>query len=174
MDQSLKFHIDIFHSIISKRRTLNYIYSMKKSIVGSLIGICIIIAVDSFIRVIVSVYSGTEILMISYSSYPGIMWPVALTIFAGFSTFIGGMFALTFGRAKPKMTALTFTVLLIIIRYSQVHLLIDQEMLLYPIIAMVLSIGAIILAWNLTGGKKHKEKKVKHHQPAEDEEWNQP
>lgn len=147
---------------------------MKKSLVGSLIGICIIIAVDSFIRVIVSVYSGTDILMISYSAYPGIMWPAALTIFTGFSTFIGGMFALTFGRGKPKTTGITFAVLVILIRYSQVHLLIGQEMLLYPILAMVLSIGALILSWNLTGGKNNKEKKVKHHQPADDEEWNQP
>lgn len=145
---------------------------MKKSIVGSLIGICIIIAVDSFIRVVVSVYSGTDILMISYSAYPGIMWPILLTVFAGLSTFIGAMFAMTFGRTKPKITASTFIILLVLIRYSQTHLLIDREILIYPITALVLSIGAAIIAWQLTGGKK--KEKVKHHQPSEEDEWDQP
>lgn len=145
---------------------------MKKSIVGSLIGICIIIAIDSFIRVVVSVYSGTDILMISYSAYPGLMWPILLTVFAGLSTFIGAMFALTFGRAKPKITASVFVLLLILIRYGQTHLLIDREILIYPISALVLSIGAAFLAWQLIGSKK--DKKATHHKPSEDEQWDQP
>ena len=126
---------------------------MKQAIVGSLAGIAIVFAIDSFARVIIATYSGMEILMFSYAQYPGLIWPVALTIFAGITSFIGGLFSITYGRSHKGVTASLYTLLLIGVRYSQIHLLLPTESLFYPITALVLSLGGMFFAWQLLKDK---------------------
>lgn len=142
---------------------------MKHSIIGSLVGIAIVFALDSFVRVIIATYSGLEILMFSYSSYPGIMWPVALTIFAGLTSFLGGMFSLTYGRSHKGFTATIYVILLILVRYGQIHLLLTTESLFYPITALVLSLGGAFFAWQFSKDKPAAESSSKneYHQPAQ-------
>ncbi|PWN07031.1 hypothetical protein [Rhodohalobacter mucosus] len=126
---------------------------MKQALIGSFAGIAILFALDSFVRVIVAVYSGTDILMFSYSEYGGLMWPVMLTIFAGLTSFLGAMFALTYGRSHKGLTGSVYVLMLIAVRYGQIHLLLPTESLFYPITALILSLGGAFFAWQLLKDK---------------------
>lgn len=127
---------------------------MKKALIGSLIGVAIVIALDSFARVIISIYMGLNYPMISYSEFPGIIWPMLLTFIAGFTVFFGAMFTLTYGRNKRVVTLVSFLIFIILLRYGQIYLLTGIESLFYPITALVLSLGSILLAWQLTDPNK--------------------
>lgn len=141
---------------------------MKKTVSASFIGIAIVMALDSFARIVISLYMQHDILMIAYSSYPGAFWPLLLTIIAGGSAFAGGIFALSYGH-EHKITVLSiFGLLVAALRYLQVHLLIDREPLLYPIIALILSLLGLLLAWQFI--RKRAEKKATHHFPEESAE----
>jgi hypothetical protein len=149
---------------------------MKKAFIGSLIGIAIVMALDSFARVIISIYQGEDIMMFSYSQYPGMIWPVILTIISGFTAFFGGMFSLTYGRSKRMVNLSGFLVLLILLRYGQVYMLTGIESLFYPIAALVLSLIGLMLAWQLTGKtakqssvSQESDHKRDYHQP--EDEW---
>lgn len=144
---------------------------MKNALLGSLVGIAVVIALDSILRVLLAVYGGISIPMISYEDFDFI-WALTLTIFAGFSTFLGGIFSLTFGKTHKVMTVGLFTVLIILIRYTQIHLLYPQETLFYPITALVLSLAGVFLAWQLSArkGKSGKETKDQYHHPGSEED----
>lgn len=127
---------------------------MKKSIIGSLVGIAIVIALDTFARVVISIYMGLNYPMISYTEFSGIIWPILLTLIGGFTVFFGAMFSLTYGRSHRVITMLSFLTLTILLRYGQIYLLTGKESLFYPITTLVLSLGSILIAWQLTGNKK--------------------
>lgn len=143
---------------------------MKKSVLGSFVGLAIIVAIDSFSRVVVALYMQYDILMVAYTSYPGIFWPLVLTVIAGFSAFFGAMFSLTYGRTHRVVTVSIFVFLVMGLRYGQLHLLMGQESLFYPITALVLSLGGTLLAWHLTKNKPPEPEEAMHHQPAAEEE----
>lgn len=155
---------------------------MKKSLLGSLIGISIILSIDSLSRVIISLYENQEILMFSYSLYTG-FWPILLVGIAAFSTFFGAMFALTYGREKQVFSLVLFTIFAGLFRYGQIHLLDDTEGLLFPIVALVVSLFSILLAWRLVRPSNPKKEtheldsptQKHHHHPVGDEkQHNQP
>lgn len=155
---------------------------MKKSVLGSLIGISIILSIDSLSRVIISLYENREILMFSYSLYTG-FWPILLVGIAAFSTFFGAMFALTYGREKQVFSVILFTIFAGLFRYGQIVLLDDTEGLLFPVVALVLSLFSILLAWKLIRPSKPKPEtdeldsptQKHHHYPVDDEkQHNQP
>lgn len=139
---------------------------MKHALIAGLIGIAITIALDSVARVLISIYIPFDILMIAYAAYPGIIWPVVLVLIAGLTSFFGALFSLTYGKQKKKMSAAVFGLLLLVVRYGQLHLLIDRETLLYPILALILSFLALFLVWKMLSGKT--ETKTKHHFPDGD------
>lgn len=154
---------------------------MKKSLLGSLVGVSIILSIDSLSRVIISLYNTQDILMFSYTEYTG-FWPVLLVIISAFSSFFGAMFALTYGRTKQILTFITFTVLAGLYRYGQLYLLKDTEGLLFPVIALVLTLLTILFAWKLVRKTKNDTKPLsenseeefttippshKHHHPTE-------
>lgn len=141
---------------------------MKNSILGSFVGIAIVIALDSLARVAVSTYLNEEIYMFAYSSYGGILWPLLLTITAGITSFLGGLFSISYGKAHSTTTALLFVLLLILARYGQIHLSIGRESMLYPITALVLSIAGAFIAWHLLKGKQAAPPEPKHHYPSDD------
>ncbi|MDX1591845.1 MAG: hypothetical protein R3283_07775 [Balneolaceae bacterium] len=142
---------------------------MKHAIIGSFAGIAIVFALDSFARVIIATYSGIEILMFSYADYPGLIWPVSLTIFAGLSSFIGGLFSITYGRSHKGLTATLYLLMLIFFRYGQIHLLLTTESLFYPITALVLSLGGVFFAWQLLRDKSSSKAAGKVSKTEEDE-----
>lgn len=160
---------------------------MKKSLLGSLLGISIILSIDSLSRVIISLYNNQDILMFSYSEYTG-FWPVALTGISAFSSFFGAMFALTYGRAQQTLTLVLFIFLAGLYRYGQILMLKDTEGLLLPVTALVLTLVSILVAWRLVRPKKTKTERPagenehlttptsqKHHHPSQsDGERNQP
>ncbi len=127
---------------------------MKKSFIGSFVGIAIVVALDSFARVIISIYMGEDIMMFSYTQYPGLLWPVLLTLIGGFTAFFGSMFSLTYGRSHRVVTLTSYLILVILLRYGQIYLLTGKESLFYPITALVLSLGGLLIAWQLTGKTK--------------------
>lgn len=129
---------------------------MKKSFLGSFIGISIILSIDSISRVIISLYENEDILMFSYSLYSG-FWPILLVAIAAFSTFFGAMFALTYGRQKQVFSLVLFTILAGLFRFGQITLLDDTEGLLYPVVALILSLLSIFLAWKLIRPSKTKD-----------------
>lgn len=127
---------------------------MKKAFIGSLVGIAIVIALDSFARVILSIYMGLDLPMVSYSEYPGLIWPFLLTFIGGFSAFFGAMFSLTYGRDHRWVNLISYLILIVLLRYGQIYLLTGKESLFYPITTLVLSLGGILIAWQLTGNQK--------------------
>jgi hypothetical protein len=144
---------------------------MKNAIIGSLVGIAVVIALDSILRVVLAVYSGISIPMISYEEFD-FMWALILTIFAGFSAFLGGLFSLNFGKTHKVMTVILFAALLILMRYIEIHLLYPHETLFYPVTALILSLAGLFLAWQIMAGKgKSKEPKDQyHHYPGSDQD----
>lgn len=130
---------------------------MKKSLLGSLIGVSIILSIDSLSRVIISLYNTQDILMFSYTEYTG-FWPVLLVALSAFSSFFGAMFALTYGRSRQILTLIVFIIFAGGYRYGQLLLLQDTEGLLFPVIALVLTLVSILVAWRLVRpGKSGKE-----------------
>lgn len=122
---------------------------MKKSLIGSLIGIGIVVIIDLLSRVVIALYMKEDVLMFSYSNYPGLLWPALLTVIGGFSSLFGGMFALTYGRTNQVFTVTLFTTLILLLRYSQIHVLYETETLLFPLITFTLSLIAVFLAWKI-------------------------
>lgn len=106
--------------------------------------------------------------MFAYSSYGGIVWPVILTIIAGVTSFLGGLFSISYGKIHSTTTALLYVFLLILIRYGQIHLSIGREAMFYPIAALVLSIAGAFIAWQLLKGKKAIPEESKHHYPSDE------
>lgn len=145
---------------------------MKNSILGSLIGLSIVLSIDSVSRVLAALIFDQQILMFSYTGYPGMATPILLTLMAAISTFLGGLFAFTYGKSRQVVSLLLFLVLIIFLRYGQVHLLYTTEGIVYPIIGLILSILAIFLAWKLVRPSKNQEKAetFKHHSPAAPDE----
>lgn len=154
---------------------------MKKSLLGSFIGLSIILSIDSLSRVIISLYENQEILMFSYSLYTG-FWPILLVGIASFSTFFGAMFTLTYGREKQVFSLILFIIFVGLFRYGQIVILQDTEGLLFPVVALVLSLFSILLAWKLVRPSKSQEKpdeldsptQKHHHHPVGDEKQNNP
>ncbi|MCG2589065.1 hypothetical protein [Rhodohalobacter sulfatireducens] len=157
---------------------------MKKSLLGSLIGISIILSLESLSRVIISLYENEDILMFSYSLYSG-FWPMLLVVIAAFSTFFGAMFALTYGREKQVFSLILFVIFAGLYRYGQITLLDDTEGLLYPVVVLVLSLLSIFLAWKLVRPSKAKKDQDSsgtpptpqkhHHHPVDgDQQHSQP
>lgn len=143
---------------------------MKNSILGSLVGIAIVVALDSLARVAVSTFLNEEIFMFAYSSYGGVFWPIVLTIIAGLSSFLGSLFSISYGKVHSTTTVILFLILIILVRYGQIHLLMGTESLFYPIAALVLSIGGAFIGWQLLkGGKSVAKQESKHHYPNEHE-----
>ena len=115
--------------------------------------------------------------MISYSAFPGIITPAILTAIAGISALLGALFSLTYGKQQKVISLLLYTMLIMLIRYGQIHLLYGTETIIYPLIALLLSLIVIFVAWKLVSPKKKKESesesesdefKQKHH-PAGDQ-----
>lgn len=125
--------------------------------------------------------------MFSYTEYTG-FWPVLLVALSAFSSFFGAMFALTYGRAKQILTLIVFIIFSGGYRYGQILLLQDTERLLFPVIALVLTLISILIAWRLVRPRKTQEQEEfpkeeelsaqssqkKHHPTGTDEQHNQP
>ena len=144
---------------------------MKKSILGSFIGLSIVISIDAFARVIFALFFDVEIPMISYTAFPGIITPALLTAIAAVSALLGALFSLTYGKKNKIVSLFLYTLLLMLIRYGQIHLLYGTETIVYPILALVLSLIAIFFAWKILQPKKaeNSEEFSQHHQPAADQ-----
>jgi len=143
---------------------------MKKSILGSLVGIAIVVTLDSFARVAISLYTTQDILMFAYSSFPGPIWPILLTLIAGVSSFLGGIFSLTYSKSHQAVAAALFVFFIILLRYGQLHLLIDRETLFFPITALILSLGGVFLAWQLAKSKQGVTDESTYHYPSDEQD----
>lgn len=135
---------------------------MKKSFIGSLIGIAIVVAADTIIRVIFSTSLDIEISLFRYDVYPGIIWELLICFLTLLTSFLGGAFAVTYADVKKQVGLFLFGVWLMGIRYGQIHYAMEQELLL-PVVALVLSLGAVILVWRFF----LKNKKPTFQEPAE-------
>lgn len=147
---------------------------MKNGILAGLIGVSIVLSIDSLTRVILSTYLGQEILMFSYAGYPGLAWPFILTLIAGVSSFLGGTFSLTYAKQHRIFAVISFLIFLGILRYTQIHLLYETEGLFYPVTALIFSLIALLAAWKVTSRKRSattddfedkEPPKQKHHRP---------
>lgn len=148
---------------------------MKNGILAGLIGVSIVISIDSLTRVLLSTYLSEEILMFSYYDKFGLVWPFLLAFVAGISSFLGSTFSLTYGKNHRILALFSFLVFLGILRYTQIHLLYDTEGLFYPVTALIFSLIGLLAAWKVTSSKPALEEesiteeeisKPKHHQPG--------
>jgi len=134
------------------------------------VGIAIVIALDSFARVILSIYMGLDLPMVSYSEYPGLVWPMLITFIGGFSAFFGAMFSLTYGRSHRYVNMISYLILIILLRYGQIYLLTGKESLFYPITVLVLSLGGLLIAWQITGNTQKSVTDTQYEDEATDVE----
>jgi len=151
---------------------------MKKSILGSFIGISIVLSIESFARVVAALTFDMDIPMFSYTVFPGIITPVILTVTAAVSSFLGALFLLTYGKKKEIVSLILFVLLLLLLRYGQIHLLYDTESIVYPVIALILSLISVFIAWRIIHPKKNEVEKesefeTKHH-PVSDQREHPP
>lgn len=128
---------------------------MKKSIYGIIGGLSSVIALDAFIRLIISIYFKTEIMFIGYSSFPGFWWPLFLVLSTAFTSFFGAMMAGSVGRSHIYGVMITYTLLLFILRVSQLQYLINTESPFYASSALVLSMLGVVGSWMILR-KNHK------------------
>lgn len=126
---------------------------MKKSLIGSLIGVAIVVAADTIIRVIASISLNIEVSLFLYEVYPGFTWSLLICSLTLLTSFLGGAFAVTYADIKKKVGLFMYAVWLMAVRYGQVHYVMEQELLL-PIVALVLSLLSIVLVWRFFLGRK--------------------
>lgn len=138
---------------------------MKKSIIGSLIGLAIVIAADTLIRVIITLFTEAPMNLFRYDIYPGFIWGLLISLLTFVTSYAGAAFTITYADHKKKTALISFAILLIIVRYGQIHYVMNYELFL-PILSLILSLIGVWLAWKFFFKKKpetvsHK----KHHQP---------
>jgi len=147
---------------------------MKNGLLAGLIGVSIVLSTDSLSRILLSTYLDQEILMFSYTGYPAPVWPFVLAFLAGVSSFLGGIFSLSYGKQHRVFSLISFLIFLGILRYVQIHLLYETE-LFYPVTALIFSLIALFAAWKVTSPKstpasgdftEEEPSKPKHHQPG--------
>lgn len=139
---------------------------MKKSIIGSLIGVSVVVAADTLIRVIISLSLESEVSLFLYNIYPGISWSLLICALTLVTSFLGGVFAVTYTATKKKFALIMFGVWLMAVRYGQIHFAMDRELLL-PIVALVFSLLSIVLVWRFYISRK-KTPDVEPSAPVED------
>ncbi len=141
---------------------------MKQIFLGSLIGILIVFALDTFLRLFISLTAGTELSVMGYGAYP-FFWKIVLSLLTLVTTFLGAYFSLTYVKRKHAFVITSFGLLIVAIRYSQIHFSIGIESLIYPISALIFSLLGTWLAWKWLHrkGKIDKEVKRHHHQTEE-------
>lgn len=125
---------------------------MKKSVIGSLIGIAIVVAADTIIRVGISLALEGEVSLFRYNIYPGI-WGFLISFLTLITTFIGAAFTITYADTNKQFGLVCFTLWLSMIRYGQIHIIMDYELFL-PITSLILSLVGVGLAWKFFFKKK--------------------
>lgn len=141
---------------------------MKNALLGSLIGVAIVFALDMFVRILISLYTDQAMIIFGFQDYPGFMWALLIVLLTFVSTTLGGMFTLSYGKEHLKWSLVIFTTFILLLRYGQVHVLINTETLVYPILALIVSLLGIAAAWKFSTGKKADVSKDKtHHKPSE-------
>lgn len=130
-----------------------HILDMKKSLIGSLIGVAIVVAADTIIRVIASISLNIDVSLFLYNIYPGFTWSLLICSLTLLTSFLGGAFAVTYADIKKKFALFMFGVWLMAVRYGQIHYAMEVELLL-PIVALVFSLLSIVLVWRFFLGRK--------------------
>jgi len=140
---------------------------MKKNIIGSLIGVAIVVAADTIIRVIISISLDIDIEIFQYDKY-GITWSLFICSSTLVTSFLGGAFAVTYSDMKKRLGMTMFGIWLMAVRYGQIHYLMEQELLL-PIVALVFSLLAVVLVWRFfLTGKTTSAVEAEHSAPQSD------
>lgn len=118
---------------------------MKKGIIGSLIGVAIVVAADTIIRVIVSTSLNIPVELFLYEMY-GIPWSLLICSLTLVTSFLGGVFSVTYADIKKRFALIMYGVWLMAVRYGQIHYVMEVELLL-PIVTLVFSLLAVVLVW---------------------------
>lgn len=144
------------------------LFIMKNLVLGSLIGLAIVFAFDTLIRIIISLSIDTDIRVFEYEAYRGMFWKLIIASSTLITTFAGAFYALNNAKDRQLTVVLLFGALIVALRYGQIHYIVGTaESLFFPISALVFSLLGIVGAWKLTHRKPAptKEKEPRHHQP---------
>jgi len=135
---------------------------MKKALYGIIGGLSTVIALEAFIRLVISVYLKLDIIFLGYSSFPGVFWPVFLVLITSFTSFFGGMLAGTVGRAHLYVVLSIYVLLLFIIRVAQLQYIINIDpgfnASFYSSSALIVSILGAVASWLLLKRNQNKSK----------------
>ena len=144
---------------------------MKKNLIGSLIGVAIVVAADTIIRVILSISLDSQVSLFLYNIYPGLTWSLLVCALTLVTSFMGGAFAVTYTNEKKKLGLIMFAIWLMAVRYGQIHYAMEEELLL-PIIALVFSLLAVVLVWRFFLNRNKALKTERTESPAEPDATN--
>ena len=139
---------------------------MKKNLIGSLIGVAIVVAADTIIRVILSISLDSELSLFLYNIYPGLTWSLLVCALTLVTSFMGGAFAVTYTNVNKKLGLIMFAIWLMAVRYGQIHFAMEQELLL-PIVALIFSLLAVVLVWRFFLSRNRELKAEQTESPAE-------
>mgnify|MGYP005845221203 CR=1 FL=1 len=137
---------------------------MKKAIYGIIGGLSTVIALEAFIRLVISIYLKLDIIFLGYSAYPGMFWPIFLVLITAFTSFFGGMLAGTVGRNHLYVVLSIYVLILFIIRVAQLQYIINTEAgfnsSFYASVALIVSILGAVGSWlllkrNRTGSQEN-------------------
>jgi len=145
---------------------------MKKSLLGSLIGLAVVVAADTIIRVVIALTTGQPVTLFRYEMYDGFIWAVIISGATFFTSFAGGALTVTYADEKKRIGLASFGLLLILVRYAQIHYVMEIE-LLFPMISLFLSLLSLFFVWkfffrkNKSPAEKHEQEeggRKKHHE----------
>lgn len=147
---------------------------MKNLLLSGFIGIAIVVALETLFRVLISVLSGHDITIVHFQPYDGLHWKLLIAVFSFVSAFAGGVFSVSYHKQQRRLAFILFAVLLILVKYGQVHLMIDLESLVFPIISLVFALIGLLIVWKFrvqkSGDLDYEEttNSKRHHQPSDE------
>ncbi len=104
---------------------------------------------NSFIHLIVAIYSRSEVFLTGVTNLPSLTWVVGLTALQFVLGLFGGLLATTLGSDNPQRVILGFVLLMVAVALVDYSVLNEREPLWYLVTAPALKIGGIYTGYKL-------------------------
>lgn len=122
---------------------------MIRSMLAIAVGYFSIVALNSFVRVIISVYFNAELFLTGISQLPSDMWVYGVTLLQFAFGLFGGLLTTTIAGSKAHAEILGFILLMIAIGFVDYSMLNEREPLWYLITSPILKVLGIFMGYRL-------------------------
>lgn len=122
---------------------------MIRSMLAIAAGYFSIAVLNSFIHLIVAIYSKSEIFLSGVANLPSAAWVIGFTALQFVFGLFAGLLATTLGSDNPQRVLLGFILLMVAVSLVDYSMLNEREPLWYLITAPALKIGGIFTGYKL-------------------------